>query len=266
MKSALAVIIVFIFCLSAYAECKPYDRFYSDAERGWFYYEICPEDEVDNATEDEKPKYRYVPQKTSIPWDELDKIDPDDIAQIEIDNRKVVMMYPNENNLVDYKNLISWMTNKSTEYSRADTAVTAQHPETVEYALNQPTNTWMRDISLIEKERLTNETLDKYVETVGLVVFATETCPYCAKQKAIMEMLKEEHDIDYRYAYISESPEIAARFNISTVPDIFILAEIGDEPVWQRISTGLTSYPDLLQAVFLGLSSLGEDIDEKLAY
>jgi glutaredoxin len=264
---AAAVVIILLFTLSAvaYAACKPYEAFYKDSDRGWYFYEICPE-EIDNTTEAEKPKYRYIPQKVTIPWDELDKIDPDDISQIEIESRKISMMYPDDYNLIQYKTLVAWMTNKSDAYSRADTAVRAQNPNTVEYALNKPTNLWMEDILSIEKKKQTEETLKNYVDTVGLVVFATETCPYCARQKPIMEMLKEEHNIDYRYAYISESPEIAAQFNVSTVPDIFILAQIEGKPVWQRISTGLTSYPDLKQALFLGLTLLGEDINESLAY
>jgi conjugal transfer pilus assembly protein TraF len=263
--AAVLLLLILLSAVTAFAGCKPYDEFYRDAERGWFWYEICPEDATDNDTE-ETPKYRYIPQKVYIPWEELDKIDPDDINKIETENRKIAMMYPDDYNLIEYKNLIAWITNKSTVYSRADTAVRTKYPETVEFALNKPTNTWAQDIASLENKRLTKETLGKYVETIGLVVFATETCPYCAKQQNIMEMFKRDYEIEYRYAYISESPEIAAQFGINTVPDIFILAEIEGKPVWQRISTGLTSYDELEKAVFLGLILLGEEIDEKLAY
>jgi thiol-disulfide isomerase/thioredoxin len=261
------LIFVLIAGSSSYAVCKPYnDDFFSETNRGWFFYEIC-ETKKDNATKDNET-YSFIPETVTIPWNVLDKIDPDDIQAIETKNRKIALMYPTDGNLIEYKRLIAWMTNKSTVYSRADTRVRTLYPETSDYAMSIPTNIWAKDQQRVNTRQLRADTLKKYVDKVGVIVFATEECPYCREQKSIMDMLSQEYGYTYDYLYISNVPNTAIEFNVTTVPDIFMIYknEVNGEAVWQRISTGLTSYPDLIKGILRGLLLLGEDINESLTY
>jgi thiol-disulfide isomerase/thioredoxin len=244
--------ILLLIATTAFGQCKPYDNFFDDSERGWFYSELCEVE--DNKTDN----FTILPTKVTIPWEMLDQIDPDDTQKIEGQSRKIAMMYPDDYNMIEYKRIISWMTKKSDAYSRADTRIKTLYPDTVDFALNVPTNLWAKDQQMMNNSKLQDETLNKYTDKVGLIVFATETCPYCKEQTAIMDMLKNDYGYEYTYLYISEAPNTAAEFKVQTVPDIFMVADLDGEAVWQRISTGLTSYTDLKQALLLGLGGIYE--------
>lgn len=65
---------------------------------------------------------------------------------------------------------------------------------------------------------------------------------------------------------INENMQESIRFNVEVTPDMFLLFNSANGIVYQRIATGLTTLPDLVNAVINGLKYLGEDVDYETVY
>lgn len=244
--------------------CKPFESFYKDSHRGWFYREECVQD---NQTAPEKatantPRqdYRIMPDTVEIPWGLLNKIDPSDIAEkIEPEARKISMVNPSEHNVTEYSKLVAFIVERSSAWSSATQYATTTNPAgTFPYMASMPTNIWARDAMATAKATRKSNILAEYSDKAGFMVISSPTCPYCTEQVEIMEYFKNDYGWNYMMADINEAPELAGALDIRTIPDIFIVVDRNGEAVWQRIATGLTTQSELESAVIYGLTMMGE--------
>ncbi len=235
---------------------------------GWFWYQkecIKEESNSENNIE-KKEEFKTLPKKAKIPWDILDNLDPDEIAQkIEPEARKVSIMYPTEENITAYRQLVNWIANKAIVYTNKDEQIRTTNPTLMpdlEYFRESP---YKEKFVIAKINEISKNTLLKYKNNAGLVIYVSQSCSFCEQQKPIINWFQEKYGWNILYKEISHSPSDILRFNINITPDIFIvLKNKNGEVKYQRIATGLTVLSDLEKFALKGLSYLGEDINEEL--
>lgn len=273
MKNVVFIILFIIISNKVYAEkCSQVEigSYWNKTKgSGWFWYQQdCePKEEIEKEEEEEKKEeWKILPEKANIPFDILDKIDPDEIAKkIEPEARKVSIMYPTEENIMAYRKLVNWIASKASNYAFIDEQVRVSNPNlmpNLEFSRNSP---FKENFVNAKVKEMNNNTLLKYKNNAGLVIYVSENCSFCQQQKPIIKWFQEKYEWNILYKELSQSPKDILNFNISVTPDIFIVLKNNKGEVkYQRIATGLTVLSDLEKMALRGLAYLGEDIDEKL--
>lgn len=274
MKQLLILFIILIMGGDLYASClSPDEGFWKNEQgRGWFWGQIeCPTI-IDNQSRTSNPqdnysKWKILPQKANIPWDILDKIDPDEIStKIEPEAKKVSVMYPTEENITEYRKLTNWMVKKASQYATVDERIRIENP------LLNP-NIELAPISSIKSKALvsyknteTDKILTQYKDRGGLIIYESATCQYCKLQKPIISSFQNDYGWEVVYRDVKQFPKETLQLGIKTTPDIFLVLkeQNGSGIKYQRIATGLTTLDMLKMAILKGLGYLGETINETL--
>lgn len=242
--------------------------------RGWFWGEKVCEPVKDNVTETvttadtdkEKQKeseWKVLPKTANIPWSILDTLDPEEIAnKIEPEAKKVAVMYPTEENILNYRKLSNWIFAKAKSYTSADTQVRVENPSVVEAALTGPTTRVRRTINYLYREENEKAVLQPYADRAKLVVYTRDNCKYCVAQRPLLQRFNQVFGWEIMERRLEDNPEEMVILNIEYTPDIFIILNTPQGVKYQRIATGLTQYTDLVQAAINGLRYAGENIPD----
>lgn len=246
--------------------------------RGWFWGEQVCEPVLDNETQntankefenaiDNKSEWKILPKTANIPWDILDTLDPDEIAnKIEPEAKKVAVMYPTEENIMAYRKLSNWILAKASTYTNRDTQVKVENPMLVPGALTAPTSEYKIRKVRYEREQNKQKILADYRERARIIVYTRAGCSFCDAQRPLLEKFSQQYGWDIMERDINANIDESIRFNIEVTPDIFLLFNSSNGIQYQRIATGLTTLPDLVNSVINGLKYLGEDIDYETVY
>lgn len=268
MKTIACIITSLIFTSIANAGCISPDKgFWNNPQgRGWFWGQgECQTDE-DNIS-GLKEEWKLLPQKINIPWNILDKIDPEEIAnKIEPEAKKISIMYPNDENISEYRKLTNWIVAKASRYATIDEKIRTENPGLMpglEFApISQIKNKALISFKNIE----TDQILEKYKNKAGIIIYESSSCSYCKLQKPIIEEFSSYYGWEILYRDIAQFRQEALRLNVKTTPDIFLVLkkETGKNIKYQRIATGLTTMDKLKISILKGLGYLGEEINETL--
>lgn len=245
------------------------------AGRGWFWgQQVCkPKDNEteqviqNEPKEDNKTEWKILPKTANIPWDILDQLDPDEIAnKIEPEAKKVAIVYPTDENIMAYRKLSRWMVSKAKAYTARDVQVKTENPMLVPEALIAPTSEYKTREVIFQQNRAKEKILADYKESAKIVVYSRSGCSFCSAQRPILEAFASEYGWEIIERDINKNYTEAVRFNVEVTPDMFLLYNSPNGIQYQRIATGLTSLPDLVLAVINGFKYLGEDVDYEKVY
>lgn len=240
--------------------------------RGWFWGEQVCEPVLDNETQntankefenaiDNKSEWKILPKTANIPWDILDTLDPDEIAnKIEPEAKKVAVMYPTEENIMAYRKLSRWIMIKAKSYTMKDTQVRTENPSIAPEMVTANTSEFRRRLNYSENMKRRTGYLNEYKERARIVVYTRVGCSYCLAQKPILEQFTQKYGWDVMERNLEDNFDEQIRFNIEYTPDIFLLLNTSQGIKYQRIATGLTTLQDLEKQVVLGLEYLGENV------
>lgn len=251
------------------------DYYYGERERGWFWNEApCtprPKDEnktasKKNESDDKYSKYKLIPKKVDIPWEIIDQIDPEQIAEMERTAQKTALMYPTDHNVKEHRMLQRFAVKKSIAYAKAGDQLGRADRDLAEWRSDVPTSSIARTVSAQKKYSDMGEILRNYSEKAGLVVVTQQGCGYCEKQIPILDTLKMETGFTYKNVDISQIPVAAQRLGVANTPDIFLVLNKGGKAEWRRVASGLNTLSELKQSIVLGLYGLGELKSESAAY
>lgn len=253
--------------------CKPHsENFYGDSERGWFYSEAPCTKKDDNtsapkvSTTNTNKKYRLIPKVVEVPWDIIDQIDPEQIAEMERDAQKTALMYPTDHNVKQHRLLHKYVVKKSVAYAKAGDRLGRADTELAAWRAEIPNSVYKRDIKTRENHSKGEDTLRKFSSRAGLVVITQKGCGYCEKQMPILNMLKEETGFSYKEVDMGQAPRAVMTLGVAKTPDIFLVLNKNGKANWQRVASGLNTYDEIKKAILIGLYSLGEIKDESLIY
>jgi thiol-disulfide isomerase/thioredoxin len=273
----IITISILTISFSVFADlCRESESFFYDGHRGWFYGEYCePKKEkpvtkekkkelniavkqLENVMEDKKtePELKFLPdKKVKIPWDILDQLDPDSISEIEKRSRKIAIMHPTYENVREYMHLQKYMTEKSWAYSETFQVVTQTDPVLASTGGSIESSKFARDMMFSVQNREQDKKLKNYAQDkAGLVMFYKDGCPYCIEEKRMFDSLKDEYGFQYELVNIERNPALVKKFQVSTVPDMFIVfRDNNNKPVWRRLGIGLHTLPELKEIIYFSI-------------
>jgi thiol-disulfide isomerase/thioredoxin len=86
-------------------------------------------------------------------------------------------------------------------------------------------------------------------ENIGILYFYKPTCPYCREQNGILEHLEEKGWKNLVRVDVTQSPQTAADYGVTTVPSLWLIGNIDGEIHQAHISIGLLSEAELLRSI-----------------
>lgn len=82
----------------------------------------------------------------------------------------------------------------------------------------------------------------------AVAFFTTKTCPFCPKQRQVLNALNTQYAIPIKEIDIVENPAAAEEFNVTRTPVTIIIKRGTDK--WLPLSTGLTGLMSIRKAMF----------------
>ncbi len=221
--------------------------FFKDRERGWFWKNVCVEEEK------KKEKEEKEDLVVRIPWNKLDQMKPSEIRKLGEKAREIAVANPTYENVKEYYRLQVWMLKKAEKFQKVASLVTMTDPEVASFAgMIADTKPSRTAYLSAEREKMYRKVLS-YKDRAGLLVAVKKGCPYC---KAFKDMVRTyfipRTGWSIKYIDIEENPGFAVNLQVYAVPDIF-LAVMGEKPFVLRIATGFVSYETLIERIYMGL-------------
>lgn len=181
------IVLSFIACLNLNAD----DGYFNDGKKGWFWGEQVQEKKEDEKTpklpdltkvknsdfnsenfkkvqemlkkKDELDgsvivyngkEYKTVPTKTNVPFEILDSLHPEEISRLETETKNISVMYPTQENVLEYKKLQKYIAKKALGFTDTNFMVAKQDSE----ISNWVAETSMRNrVEIDAKRELDNE-------------------------------------------------------------------------------------------------------------
>jgi len=274
-KTYLLITIFLSYTLSLQAIEKNY---FDDSKRGWFWGEIKsvkePKKKDEAITNDDNKilfngkEYKSIPTQTSIPWNILDRLHPNEISNLETQTKNISIMYPTQENVLEYKRLQKYIASKAMGFTDTNYLVTKQNSEI---------SNWVSDTSmasrLVISAKRTNlwkkqkDIIALHKKDMIILVATQATCPYCKQQMPLLKDFEDEFGVEFKEVDISTNKEFAIKYQIQRTPDLFLLyRDKGDKPLLTRFGNGLHTIEDLKSGVLAGLYSFKKISKEYLEY
>ena len=242
------------------------ENFFRDRERGWFWKNLCVEEERIKGEEREEEKL-----VVRIPWDKLGKMKPSEIRKLREEALEIAIANPTYENVREFYRLQVWMLKKSERFQKVANLVVMTDPEIASF-VGMIADTKPSRVAYLsaEREKMYKKVLS-YRDRAGLLVAVKKGCPYC---KAFKDMVRTyfipRTGWSIKYIDVDENPGFAVNLQVYAVPDIF-LAVMGEEPFVLRIATGFVSYETLIERIYTGLEiyergGLKHEVSEVSAY
>ncbi|MDX9814709.1 MAG: conjugal transfer protein TraF [Sulfurimonadaceae bacterium] len=248
--------------------------YFKDQDRGWLWGEEKPIEEPKKEEEEEPKKevildgyievngkkYKTIQTKTDIPWSIIDKLDPDEVIELETQTKKISVMYPTQENLLEYKRLQKYITDKATGFMEVSHFASMQDSEMAKWVSDTSMNsTFTRSTKRVVRRDSQSKELLKHKDKMIILVATLPGCPYCEEQIPLMQRFESEYGIEFKEVDISKKQGFAKKYDIQTTPDLFLLYknDVG-EPQMTRFGSGLQTIEDLKNGVLAGLYTFGK--------
>lgn len=244
-KKRLLCILILSLTFSVSAEQsikKEKKEFYYDRERGWYSYEK----EAVKEDKKEEPKESKQFQKPVVDWDAVWTMHPKEFSKLFDDLRAYALMYPTEENVVEYYKMNSIYLDRAKMFQEASTMVAQTHPELSrenKFPASAVGQTEYRNQRKEEIDRTLKQNADRY----ALIYFYSPTCGYCEKQSPILQYFVEDTGWSIKSVDITKEQNAALRFNIESTPSLVMIKKNSKD--WVRISSGILPLADIKERV-----------------
>ncbi|HHJ63313.1 MAG TPA: hypothetical protein ENJ61_00235 [Aquifex aeolicus] len=241
---------VFLFLLTGvvFASTCEIKYFFKDRERGWFWRNLCIEEERKGGKKKEGKDLTV-----KIPWDRLDEMKPSEIRKLREEALEIAVANPTYENVRELYRLHVWMLRKSERFQRTADLVVMTDPVVAGFVGKVADAKPARVAHLSARRDEMYRKVVSYRKRAGLLIAVTNTCPYC---RALKDMIRlyflPRTGWSVKYIDIEKNPGFARNLQVYTVPDIF-LAVMGEKPFILRIATGFVSYETLIERIYTGL-------------
>lgn len=278
-KHKTYLLVAYLLAFSLYAQA--FDKnYFEDSKRGWFWGETQPKEVLDKKEEAKRDKkkedtiiidgkeYKTISNKTNVPWQALDKLHPDEISKLETETKNISVMYPTEENIVEYKKLQKYISDKAMGFTDTSYLVTKQNSEI---------SNWVSDTSMSSRLVISAKRTDLWEKQKNIIsehkkdmiilVATLPTCSFCKQQMPLLKDFEKDYSVEFKEVDISVNKEFAKTYNIQRTPDLFLLyRDKGNEPLLTRFGNGLHTIQDLKNGVLAGLYSFKKISKDYLEY
>ncbi len=199
----------------------------------WWYCE--PESEAMEKT----PREELPPPP---PHAKMMEMHPDNIATLQQDYLKEAVWKTTPENVLNYYRVMDVSRKKSLAFTSVSHLVMLENPELNAWGQYAKTNPGRRELTKV-RQTTTNQALSRFRNHYALIVFTTETCPFCRTQKGVLKYFSERHGWTVREVDINQRPSAASRFNVQVTP-LTILVKKGSD-AWMPIAVGEEALPTI---------------------
>ncbi len=212
--------------------------------------------------------YKTAPLKTSVPWEILDTLHPDEISKLETETKNISVTYPTMENVTEYKKLQKYLTYKALAFTDTSYLVTKTDGEISEWASESSMNSRVKiDAKRMESNDKTSEALALHKDRMIILVATSETCSYCKKQIPLLKEFNKKYDIEYKEIDIVKNKIFATKYQVQRTPDLFLLyKDDNNEPLLTRFGSGLQTLPDIESGLVASLVTFNKLSKDYLKY
>ena len=236
--------------------------FFSGRKGGWWWYEKEPV-KPKKKKEKKKADTRVLVNLDNYTHRELWNMYPDDFQGLLKVIMKQAVQNPSVKNVKDYLSMQDIAKRKSVVFANVMGYVGQVNPDfsiNEKYPVTAPGRRALASMKLSEKDNTIREARDRY----ALIMFSEEACKFCKAQGGILAYFEDYFGWSMRKIDIDRQPNVAARFNISKVPEIIIVSrKTGD---YMPISVGTTSMNELKDRIYRSIRMMDGKIDPKRWY
>ena len=219
--------------------------FYDDSKRGWFWYETQPEpvdDKPEAQKQPEKPAI-VIPDMKDYTYETLWNMHPDRFHELLMQFQKKAVMTPSPQNVLDYLTMQDIARKKSLAFANTVSFVNQQNPQLSladDYPIAAP--------GRVAKDRLQQQEIDKTLKAsaseFALLYFLSHDCQFCQAQSQILSYFKQKYpQWQVKEINIQTNPDLAAQFNVQTVPHILLVYKHSDKAF--PVATGVHSMMEI---------------------
>ena len=226
------------------------ENFYKKKKHGWYWYE--KEAKQLKKTKDEKKPDEIK----NFTYSELWNLHPDAFQNLVEVTKKKAVQSPTEKNMEDYLVLQDIARRKAVAFASVFTYVTQKQQLTTNdvYPITKPGQKALLSNMINEK----NNVIRKSKKEFGLIMFYSNNCSYCSAQVSILAYFKDNFKWPVRMINIDEKPDAAARFNVSTVPQIILVYKKTKD--YLPVSTGVISLEELKTKLYRSIRLMRGEI------
>ena len=254
--------------------------YFGDSKRGRFWGEVkvIGKDEKKEELE-EQPKnknnlvfdgkeYKTIPNETKVPWKILDKLHPDEIVNLETETKNISVMYPTNENILEYKKLQKYIAEKAMGFTDVSYFVSRQDSEISNWVSDSSMNSRLtissKRTNLWESQK---KIISEHKKDMIILVATLPTCPYCKEQMPLLKNFEDEFGVEFKEVDISQNKEFAINYKVERTPDLFLLyRDKSNEPLLTRFGNGLHTIQDLKSGVLAGLYTFQKISKDYLEY
>lgn len=220
-------------------------KYKTDPKKGWYWYEVEKEEKKDEK-QDVKDEY---PSRPVDPW----TMDADEFKKNLEEIRKEAIRNPTIENVKNYIALQDVARKKSVAFAHVYTLVLQKYPQYTtagDYPSALPGSDALYKMRQTEVSSLISENKENF----AMVYFFRVDCPFCAAQSNILKYFIDKYGWEVRPVDIARNPELAYRFNVTTVPFILVVSRISND--YMPVAVGVASLSELERNVYRGVRYL----------
>jgi conjugal transfer pilus assembly protein TraF len=234
----------------------PKKTYYQDSKRGYYWYEVIPEQQEESEETEETSRSERKPPETKT-FDELWNMYPDDFQNYLDQVQKYAVQYPTEINIERYfyVNMIS--SKKAKAFASVAALVGQKNPKLSTEQTEPITAPGRRAVVKLqsnEKDAVIYNAKDRY----ALVMFDQVDCGFCESQKGIMKFFTQKYQWVIRTLDIKENPDFASEVGVETTPTIILIKK--GEKDYLPISSGVISMSEMTSRIYRSVRYLDGDI------
>jgi len=231
--------------------------YYQDVKHGgWWWYEQDQEKKKEDDKEN-KPKH-FLPSMKDYTNDQLWTMHPKDFQPLLDAFLDKAVQYPTEENVAEYYRIQDIARSRANAFVNVATLVWQKHPE-LTLVDESPTNTPGRKAMLRLRAGEIHDTLfASSKKDYALIYFYKEDCEFCKAQNGIIKLFVDKYEWQVKKVDVERNTEIAAQFNVSTVPALFLIYRYDDQFI--PISAGVTAINEIEMRIYNGIRLLSGQI------
>ncbi|AEA33617.1 conjugal transfer protein TraF [Hippea maritima] len=239
-KVVLILAVLFLTVISARADVNNYNPY-----QGWFWYKNPPKKEKNK----DKNKEEKFTMKTYT-YKQLWNMYPDKFQKLLKYALRQAVQNPTPQNVKQYLILQDIARRKAYAFSNVVGYVTQTNPNLSlykDYPENSPGIRMRTGLMNYDVDKTLKSNRDEY----ALLFFYKPGCQYCEIQSQILRYLQDEDGWEIMPININQRYDVAARFNVKTVPEIILIHK--GSPQWIPVAAGVIALNNIKRNIYRGI-------------
>jgi conjugal transfer pilus assembly protein TraF len=231
--------------------------FFDDSKRGWYWYENPKKEEDLDGNQKEIAQKRFVPSLKDYSKDELWNMHPDDFQPLLQAFLKKSVQYPTLENVREYFIVQDIARAKANAFANVSELVKQKYPE-LSLQREFPASAAGNAAKITMQARETKDRIRQSRDEFALIFFYSRSCEFCTTEEGILRLFVDRYGWEVGAVEINEKPDIAARFDVQTVPYLMLIHRGSKE--YFPIASGVVAIDEIENRLYQGIRLLSGEI------